>query len=69
MDIWLVAAVRAAAAAFTTAVDLQSAMEERLGSGLAREALSVLAASDALRKKLGHSHYPTGDTADAAREV
>lgn len=58
--------VREAVAAFTSAEDLEAAIDELLSSGFARAELSLLAASDTVRKKLGHTFTSTKELEDDA---
>jgi hypothetical protein len=56
--------VREAVAAFTTAEDLEAAIDELLSSGFSRAELSLLASTDTVRQKLGHSFSSTRDLED-----
>jgi len=56
--------VREAVAAFTKAEDLEAAIDELLSSGFARAELSLLASTDAVRKRLAHSFFSTRDLED-----
>ncbi len=61
-----VAQVREAVAVFTAAKDMEAAIDELLSSGFARAELSIMAASDTVRKKLGHSFSSTRELEDDA---
>ena len=56
--------VREAVAAFTKAEDLEAAIDELLSSGFSRAELSLLASTDAVRKRLAHSFFSTRDLED-----
>lgn len=58
--------IREAVAAFTTAANMEAAIDELLSSGFARAEISLLAASDTVRQKLGHAFVSTRDLEDDA---
>ncbi len=59
-----VAQVREAVAVFIKAEDMEAAIDELLSSGFARAELSLLAASDTVRSKLGHTFSSTRELED-----
>jgi hypothetical protein len=58
--------VREAVAVFTNAADMEAAVDDLLSSGFARADLSLLASSETVRQKLGHSFSSTRDLEDDA---
>ncbi|MDF1779125.1 MAG: hypothetical protein P1V13_24165 [Rhizobiaceae bacterium] len=56
--------VREAVAAFSKSEDLEGAIEELLSSGFARAEISLLAGTEAVEQKLGHSFTSTRDLED-----
>jgi len=58
--------IREAVAAFTSAQDMEAAIDELLSSGFARAEISLLAASDTVREKLGHAFSSTRELEDDA---
>lgn len=58
--------VREAVAIFTSAEDMESAIDELLLSGFSRPELSLLATSDTVRQKLGHAFISTRELEDDA---
>jgi len=56
--------IREAVAAFTSAGDMESAIDELLSSGFARAEISLLAASETVRQKLGHTFASTRELED-----